>query len=69
MMNVGYLLITAFASLSTVILASMLFYADWFSWLALGVSLGVLFTQVVETFKEEKYLTRFRNIREIFDGE
>lgn len=60
-MNAGYVLISIFAMLTAVVFFTMLFVAEWYSWFALGFCIAFVVIEVIETFKERRYLSVFRN--------
>jgi hypothetical protein len=62
-MNMGFVLIAVFAVLSVANWIVCIIYPEWFCFVAFGLSLGILFTQAVETFKEKNYDGKFHNYR------
>lgn len=63
-MNAGIILVSIFGFLDLLMLIAVAVYFSEWTMLAFGFTTGILFTQVIETFREGKYDGKFRNLRD-----
>lgn len=59
--NAGIILVSIFGFLDLLMLIAVALYFSEWTMLGLGFTTGILFTQVVETFRDGKYDDRFHN--------
>ena len=60
-MNAGIIFVLIFAVMSVIAGFTLIFSQYWFQYVGFGLTMGIMFTQIVETFHDRKYDDDFQN--------